>query len=193
VAETASGASNEREPGADGAAAVVARNREQQAALYGEPLGDLLAKVIQQLGVSQARIARVLGLSPPMLSQLASGHRIKIGNPVAVHRLQALVALAGSVAAGRVGTAEISAQLAEIASQAAVVTQTTTLSGSVPSAAAVRTVQGLFRAVAGAEDYLAAAAAIEGEHPGIAHMLRVYGAGRTHEAITDFESYAHLI
>lgn len=180
------------EPPGD-AAAVVARNREQQATLYGEPLGDLLGRVVQQLGVSQARIARVLGLSPPMLSQLASGHRVKIGSPVAMHRFQALVGLAGEAAAGRLSTGDIAARLADIASQAAVVTQTTTLAGSLPSQSAVRAIQGRLRAGAGAEEYLAVAAMIEHEHPAIARVLRVYGAGRTQDAIADFESYAHLI
>ena len=38
-------------------------------------------------GITQRRLAQVLGLSAPMLSQLISGRRIKIGNPAVYERL----------------------------------------------------------------------------------------------------------
>ena len=41
-------------------------------------------------GISQARLARTLGLSPAMLSQLASGRRVKIGDPAVLARLLVL-------------------------------------------------------------------------------------------------------
>ncbi len=68
--------------------------REQQRALYGAPLAELGATVQSSLGLTQGRLADALGLSAPMLSQLMSGQRVKIGNPAVVHRLQRLLDLA---------------------------------------------------------------------------------------------------
>lgn len=174
-------------------AAVLARNRDQQAAVYGEPLGNLFGRVGEQLGLTQARIAGILGLSAPMLSQLASAHRVKIGNPVAVQRLQALVGLGNAVAAGRVPRGEVETRLADIAAQASVVTQSTTSGVALAPAAAARAVQGLFRAVASAEEVLDAATMIGRKYPELAKLLRVYGAGRTADAVAHFEANAHLL
>lgn len=68
-------------------------NLDRQRELYGEPLVDIAARIMTSLGLTQARLAEVLGLSAPMLSQLLSGRRIKIGNPAVLDRLQQLVAL----------------------------------------------------------------------------------------------------
>lgn len=77
----------------------VAHNRERQRELYGAPVGVLVRRLVEVLGVSQARLARTLEISPAMLSQLVSGRRVKIGDPVALARLQMLhhrcTALAG--------------------------------------------------------------------------------------------------
>ncbi|WP_166349269.1 helix-turn-helix domain-containing protein [Phytoactinopolyspora limicola] len=73
---------------------IIERNRRQQAELYGAALGDLVLTVRNSLGLTQRRIAEVLGLSPPMLSQLISAQRVKIGNPAVVARLTALLDLA---------------------------------------------------------------------------------------------------
>jgi transcriptional regulator with XRE-family HTH domain len=174
-------------------AALVDRNRQQQAAVYGEPLGTLLARIGAQLGLTQARIAAVLGLSAPMLSQLATGHRVKIGNPAAVQRLQALLGLGAALAAGRIGHAEAHARLAGIAAQTAVVSQGTTSGHALAPAGPVRALQGLFRAVASAEEVLDAAAMIDEKHPELARLLRAYGAGRTADAMAHFEAHAHLL
>ena len=76
----------------------TARARELQRSWYGEPLGALFRRLIDDLGLNQARLAAVLGLSAPMLSQLMSGQRAKIGNPAVVQRVQALQELASQVA-----------------------------------------------------------------------------------------------
>jgi transcriptional regulator with XRE-family HTH domain len=65
----------------------IAANRERQRELYGAPLGDLVHSLTAVLGISQARLARALGLSPAMLSQLASARRVKIGDPAVLARL----------------------------------------------------------------------------------------------------------
>lgn len=66
----------------------------QQREIYGEPLGDIAHRIMARLGLTQGRLAEALGLSAPMLSQLMSGQRVKIGNPAVLHRLQELADLA---------------------------------------------------------------------------------------------------
>ncbi|MFV0464354.1 MAG: DNA-binding protein [Nostocoides sp.] len=68
-------------------------HREQQRELYGAPLAELMGTVQQALGLNQAKLAGALGLSAPMLSQLISAQRVKIGNPIVVERLRALLDL----------------------------------------------------------------------------------------------------
>ena len=65
-------------------------NRERQRQLYGAPLGDRVRRLTTGLGISQARLARTLGLSPAMLSQLVSARRVKIGDPAVLARLMML-------------------------------------------------------------------------------------------------------
>lgn len=67
--------------------------REQQRALYGAPLADLMGQAMAQLGLNQSQLAQALGLSAPMLSQLKSAQRVKISNPIVVDRLRALLEL----------------------------------------------------------------------------------------------------
>lgn len=62
-------------------------HRDQQRALYGMPLSERFGAVMQAYGLSQRALAGVLGLSAPMLSQLISAQRIKIGNPAVYERL----------------------------------------------------------------------------------------------------------
>ncbi|QMW65608.1 helix-turn-helix transcriptional regulator [Mumia sp. ZJ1417] len=145
----------------------VEANQRAQAALYGEPLGVIVRRCAEVLGLTQARVAAALGISAPMLSQLANGHRVKIGNPAAVSRLQAMYAAAQGVASGRATREEA---LAGLASQegVAVVTSWTT-----PEASAVRA---LFRTEGSASDFEEAAALVADAQPRIAALLRRYGA-----------------
>lgn len=66
---------------------VIQRNIEWQRQWYGEPLGDRLRRLVVAFDVSQAFLADVLGISAPMLSQVMSGRRAKIGNPAVLARL----------------------------------------------------------------------------------------------------------
>ena len=67
-----------------------------QTEMYGEPLGQRIGRLLAAYQISQARLAAVLGLSPPMLSQLMSGQRAKISNPAVLGRLVRLEELAGT-------------------------------------------------------------------------------------------------
>ncbi len=70
--------------------ARLALNLGRQRELYGSPLGDRVRRLTAALRITQARLARTLGVSPAMLSQLASARRVKIGDPAVLARLQLL-------------------------------------------------------------------------------------------------------
>jgi len=74
--------------------ASIVENRARQCELYGAPLGDRVRRLTVALGISQARLARTLGVSPPMLCQLASARRVTVGDPNVLVRLAALDAMA---------------------------------------------------------------------------------------------------
>ncbi|MCW0213379.1 MAG: hypothetical protein OJJ54_08465, partial [Pseudonocardia sp.] len=65
-------------------------NRERQRALYGVPLVERVHHLTRVLGISQARLAGTLGISPAMLSQLVSARRVKIGDPAVLSRMMLL-------------------------------------------------------------------------------------------------------
>jgi hypothetical protein len=190
----------------------IDRNRDLQRELYGEPLEELIGRVATGLGITQGRLAEALGLSPAMLSQLRGAQRVKIGNPVVLERLRLLDDRAGS--GERAGDGEVESLLREVRDRtgpAARTTSTVRGAGSagagpldVPAGdrraahaadtrAAVRVVQDLLRAVAPADELLAAAAALADSQPEIAELLRVYGAGRTDAAIAHYERHAALV
>ncbi|MFD7897742.1 MULTISPECIES: DNA-binding protein [unclassified Streptomyces] len=174
---------------------TTARARELQRSWYGEPLGALFRRLIDDLGLNQARLAAVLGLSAPMLSQLMSGQRAKIGNPAVVQRVQALQDLAGQVADGSVSAGEATDRMEEIKkSQGGSVltgtSQTTTNSSGAPTVRrVVREIQSLLRSVAAAGDIIDAADSLAPTQPELAEFLRVYGAGRTAEAVAHYEAH----
>jgi transcriptional regulator with XRE-family HTH domain len=66
---------------------IVQRNLALQREWYGEPLGDRVRRLVRAFNTSQAHLADVLGISAPMLSQVMSGRRAKIGNPLVLARL----------------------------------------------------------------------------------------------------------
>lgn len=138
---------------------TIEANLRQQAELYGRPLGEIVREVTTALGTSQAHVAEVLGMSAPMLSQLSSGRRVKIGNPQAVSRLQALVELAPHAA--RMSPADREAALASIAASATTITSAPT--SGLPAQ---------LRALAGPDALLAAAAAAAPLSPALATLLR---------------------
>lgn len=83
---------------------LLAANRERQRALYGAPIGQTVHRVVKALGVTQGTLARTVGVSPAMLSQLVTGRRVKIGDPAVLARLRMLDdrAAGPAVAADRV-------------------------------------------------------------------------------------------
>ncbi|MCF6526328.1 DNA-binding protein [Streptomyces sp. JJ36] len=174
---------------------AAAKARELQTQWYGEPLGTLFRRLIEDLGLNQARLATVLGLSAPMLSQLMSGQRAKIGNPAVVQRVQALQELAAQVARGDISAGDATQRMEEIKRTAGgSVLNNHTHGGSsgaaqTPVKRVVREIQALLRSVSDAAEILEASAALSGTHPELAEFLRVYGAGRTSDAVRHYEEH----
>lgn len=163
-------------------------SRRRQAELYGAAIGDVVEQVVGTLGLSQAAVARTIGVSAPMLSQLASGRRTTIGNPLAVQRLRALVELSEEVAAG-LAHSEVEVRLAEIGQQ-----DSTTLTGArtgTESRTSVEpTTAELLRAVASGQDLVRAADLLAEDHPALAEVLRVHGTGSPQEVRTHLAGLA---
>ncbi|MQY03830.1 helix-turn-helix domain-containing protein [Actinomadura macrotermitis] len=173
-----------------GAEDTVARNRALQTEWYGEPLGDRVRRLLERYRLSQSGLAGVLGLSPPMLSQLMSGQRAKISNPAVLNRLLALEELAEAPDFDRLSHAELQERLGEIRAEAAATTSgmrmTSPERSPVERQLAARAVQALLREVASAGEIEQAAALIEQGYPGLAEVLRVYGTGRASDAEAHF-------
>jgi hypothetical protein len=62
----------------------------RQVEIYGESWSDRLSRLLRGYRISQARLAAVIGLSAPMISQLMTGHRVKISNPAVYGRIVGL-------------------------------------------------------------------------------------------------------
>lgn len=140
--------------------------REQQARLYGAPLADLVGEVMTSLSLTQRRVAEVLGLSAPMLSQLMSAKRVKIGNPAVVARLQALLDLAGQDAP--LDADALAARLDEVQASSPTLSTTRVVS---PVDAAVAL------AAVATPDELREAASRLADLPRLADLLRAAAAG----------------
>lgn len=164
----------------------VEENIQQQRELYGEPLGDLVRRATAPLGLTQATTAKVLGLSPAMLSHLMTGQRVKIANPIALGRLHALIDLGAS--AGDLTTSQINERLDEIRELSSDLTTGARTVGAEGGAA----VRGVLRAVASGRELQEAADALRDLAPGLAEMLRVYGSGTDDEIRAHFASIRHL-
>ncbi|MFC6162138.1 DNA-binding protein [Kribbella sp. NPDC058693] len=92
----------------------TAHNLQQQIELYGEPLGETVRRVLGPLGLTQGGLAQLIGMSAPMLSQLVSAQRVKIGNPAVMSRLRAASELADLAITSEIGDHEIPAELDRI-------------------------------------------------------------------------------
>lgn len=101
---------------------TVVRNRALQSQWYGEPLVDRFRRLLDRLGLSQASLAAVLGLSAPMLSQLMSGQRAKISNPAVINRLLAVEELAADPGLDDLREGELEEMLRKIRAETATTT-----------------------------------------------------------------------
>lgn len=162
----------------------------EQARLYGAPVGDSVRRVAGVLGLSQAAVARTLGVSAPMLSQVVNGHRVKFGNPLAVQRLRSLLELADDVERG-LSFEEVAVRIEGVARE-----DSTTLTArrEVGDRADVAAgFSALLRAVASGRQLRAAADAVEADAPDLAEVLRVYGLGAAEDAREHLAQIEHLL
>ena len=197
----------------------TAQNLQQQVELYGEPLGEVVRRITATLGLTQGGLAQVIGLSAPMLSQLVSAQRVKIGNPAVVSRLRAVSELADLAVAGGIEPEHVAHELDGIRAATSAYTRPTTThlqrsatagqpvdpparfvrpltipggppDTQAPSArAVVREIQDLFRAVASADEIQRAATAAAAVSPGVAELLLAYGTGRTEDALAHYDQH----
>src|SRR5690606_1740265 len=171
---------------------TVERNREAQREAYGEPLAETFRRLMGAFELNQASLARLLGMSPPMLSQLMSAQRVKIGNPAVLHRMQALEELAEAVRAGNVPAEDLPARLDGIPTLTGQWTRTEAHTGPTGEHAVVEGIRNLLRAVASGAELRSAAASLEGSHPALAEVLRVYGMGPDGPARDHFARHRDL-
>jgi hypothetical protein len=102
--------------------------------------------------------------------------------------------LAGQVADGSISAAEAAHRMEEIkktsgGSVLSTTTQSTSSSGAPTVRRVVREIQSLLRSVAAAGDIIEAADVLASTQPELAEFLRVYGAGRTAEAVAHYEAH----
>ncbi|GAB3194269.1 helix-turn-helix domain-containing protein [Nesterenkonia suensis] len=171
----------------------VEENIEAQRAAYGEQLSEIFGRIRQALGINQSELAGVLGMSAPMLSQLNSAQRVKIGNPAVLQRLQSLDELAEQLDQGLVAAEGVSARLEEIRSSTGRFTRTTSMvSAEGGDAAVVAGVRNLLRAVASGQQIKDAADQLDEGAPGLAEVLRTYGLGSVGRALDHYTNHKDL-
>ncbi len=163
----------------------------QQRELYGESLGVLVGRVREGLGLNQSGIAAVLGLSPAMLSQLVTGQRVKIANPLAVARLQSLLVLADE--SGDLPQHAVAERLDAIRDSRVTLTGAAPPKPAMSNVETARAIGALLRAVASGAELHRAAQALDDVAPGLAEVLRVYGAGSPEEAAEHLAAIDHLL
>lgn len=151
---------------------IVQRNLALQREWYGEPLGDRVRRLVRAFNISQATLADAIGISAPMLSQVMSGRRAKIGNPSVLAKLIMLErkVFVPDVAAGK--PEAIKAALLDIRdSRPTVGRDVLTVDGSSDANAAVAAL----RNILAAEDLIGAAELVDSEYPELADLLRRAG------------------
>jgi len=170
----------------------IADRRRTQTELYGAPLSASISRLMQTFRLSQAAVARILGVSAPMLSQLVSAQRIKIGNPVAVHRLQSMLELADEVDEG-LGHRELEQRLAAIQGDDSTSMTRARTSVGRTGEEAPELVSRLLHAVASGRELRQAADALAPLHPEIAAVLRIYGTGSPEDRDQHYQSLRDLM
>ncbi|MET1058325.1 MAG: threonine dehydratase, partial [Nocardioides sp.] len=94
--------------------AAVADRRRQQVELYGESVDVLARKCEGLLGLGVTGLSDTIGLSVPMLTQLLTGERVRIGNPIAIARLTRLREFTDQLLSGEASRDDIPLTIAQI-------------------------------------------------------------------------------
>lgn len=103
--------------------------QDAQRELYGETWEVRLTRLRETYRVSQGRLAAVVGLSAPMVSQLVSGQRVKITNPVVYARIVRLEERACDPGVASGEAAVLARVLDEVAAASPVLTTQTLVTG----------------------------------------------------------------
>ena len=88
--------------------------RRQQVELYGESVDVLARKCEGLLGLGVSALADTIRLSVPMLTQLLTGERVRIGNPIATARLIRLREFTDQLLSGEASRDDIPLTIAQI-------------------------------------------------------------------------------
>lgn len=152
----------------------VQRNLTLQREWYGEPLGDRVRRLVVAFRISQAQLAEVLGISAPMLSQVMSGRRAKIGNPSVLARLVMLERKVLIPGVARGDAMAIDHALEDVRNSRPSVGRDNL---PVMQAQGEETVWPVLREVARANELEAAAALLDGHYPALAALLRRAASG----------------
>lgn len=118
------------------AGAAEAARRAEQTQLYGAPVGSIVASIGEHVGLDLPGVAATIGVSVPMLTRLHDAQRVRLGNQVAMARLQQLGELADHVASGVADPADTALAIAQIAASSG-------LSPSRPTAVVLSTPSGV--------------------------------------------------
>jgi transcriptional regulator with XRE-family HTH domain len=168
-------------------------NREAQRATYGEPLNETFDRIRQAFELNQASLASILGLSAPMLSQLNSAQRVKIGNPAVLSRVHQLNELVDQLAFGQIRGEEVPTRLEQIrSSKGSLGRRTQPVAQQTPDEDVVTGMRSLLRAVASDAEIRGAAELLEASHPKLAELVRLYGTGSTQQAVDHFVKHKDL-
>lgn len=131
----------------------------RQVDIYGFSWADRLGALMATYRLSQARLAAVIGLSPPMVSQLISGQRVKISNPAVYGRVVRLEELAQSPAVLSGTVTDIDHMLADVTASAPMLTTVAVPVAGQPAPEGREQVVAFLTGIATAADLRATAAA----------------------------------
>jgi threonine dehydratase len=82
--------------------------------LYGASVDVLTHRIGQHIGLQPRDVARTIGVSFPMFTEVLAGRRVRIGNPLAISRLGMLRDFAGTLESGESDPVDIELTLAQI-------------------------------------------------------------------------------
>lgn len=173
---------------------VTAReaNRAAQQELYGEPLADVFGRLMHAFELTQGALASTLGISAPMLSQLNSANRVKIGNPAVVLRLQALQDLAYAVSVGTVEAHEVAQSLTDIRSITGAWTRADAVESSPGDEEIADALRSLLHTVASDQELQEAQSLLRDQHPGLADLVLAYGLSPREAAVEHIRAHKLL-
>lgn len=164
-------------------AAEVAASQQEW---FGRPLSDLFGTICDLCGLTQAQLGDRLGISAPMVSQLMTGRREKPGNPLVQERVIALSQALDQYEAGTLdpdGLRQVIDAMNTVAAGPARSAVAQRTAGGTDPMAYAQFLRNLLSTVASADEIMGAASLLTKKYPELAELLRVYGTGRTSEAI----------